>query len=1334
MGRDTVVAKFRLRSSRRRSTESEMLASIIYQILCQRPDRFLDIEDDARRLHGWSSHRLRVILGLILSSEHGNGENFVMVINRVDRTWDGDGSPLRVLGEIQAFCPFRIIATSKAEIRRPRISEILLEDSTTTSSSSRRNSIRSSRHSPSPPPPAFWRGSPSTRHRASDGPSRDADFSPIESSDSRQTNEALHRACELGDVAAVRRAFYDGVDAETPVNDRGFTPLHTAARYNHPDVARELLHRNVNAFTTDGEGSSPLHIACRYGSQAVIEPLLDAMQDRLPTDSRLRTPLHAAALNANVNIFRQILDHYLGCWGRTSSRASLLALEELLLRTDADGRNVLHTAAETGSGDIIKEILVRAASHDNQSNTFSLEEFLLRSQDLNAEFPLHLAARHGHTGTVGILCQSMDQKLISARNAAGKTPLHLACSGGYYEAVSELLGYRASLGLVDKDNLTPVMEAARAGSGDTVRLLCREGASLLPQAGGSPLYEAVVAQNEDLTTAILDIAGEEGTDLRRQADLKGRLPVMWAAQKGNRRIFDRLLADPTQFSIKDADWNSVLHYAAEGGNVRIVSVLLGKRWLRSHINSPNRFGYTPLQSAAKAGSMEVVDTLLHHGAHIVANKAIALAATDEIALRLLERSAGFVEAADLADAVHNAAREGHLGTLRIITSPDIAIRPDPNFPDGEEKTALILAAEAGQTEIVRYLAANIVGVKINARDNARRTPISYAAENGHIGVVELLASYGEVDLTTESGFSPLVYAAMNGHLLLVKALESACTARYGKTDQLSIALCAAAEGGHIDIVQFLLEKGADPLERRHAVVPAQNSWSQAFNALEHALVRGHVEIISRLSDFTPESWEPYRARRLQLACNHPDGLAAYLHHCRDVDEPDENGVTALSYAVQNGHLVAAQLLLEAKADPARQDVTGKSPLHYAVAPRKPKLGKKLILDSEFTELLLRYSTSDTFQVQDQAGNTPLVDAIRAGTIYSVRALLVKDDKSIQFPASEGRQSPLWIALETSAFEIARLILELADLRVLTGSHHELVAVASRRAPRMQLALLKSLPGINVRLEWVQGLVRNDTTGVIVRYLLQQGAVTWRVDDHGWSLTDFAYATDPRRCWTKSDAEITRTANQVYHRPRRWLPMGEEGYPYLGIHGKGLVVRYSAPYDTVAVTAAVRSDHPIPPHRAYYFEIRIANVGLDAGLIGVGLCTSDTTVSDLTPSANTGPKPRQNLRYVYYGSGLVEKSGRPYAEGDRFSAGDVIGCHIDFARGMAYFRKNGGRIGLLHRLDEILPVSGRLFPMVVTASIGCEVVAGFDQASPVYYEREEGRCESDGGGDLRERVW
>jgi ankyrin repeat protein len=1202
----TVLARF---SFKNRSSAREMLAAALLQFVCQRPRVFHRVTQAGGLSFRPSFRNLFDILERLLGLMFEVGARPVVVLDAVDRVPEGRHSGrcgFSALQQIQLKYPLGIIVTSvKGANGLPGAypaRKIYVGVDTTRRSSGFHD----------------WPNAADFHLRGGSGnpPSTHDEFSyqgmNSEENQSIRNDDgstALHIACEAGAVSIVRKMLDDGADMTAKDGD-GATPLHIASKHGYPEVIQEFLSRGSDPMAQDNAGLTPVHLACEASCRQGVEILLDYLESDLPIDKNLRTPLHSAIEYGGIEIMRHVLDHYMDHWGRSMANVWPVALEELLLREDRDGFNALHAASRQESADYAEELLLRAAAHDAREteqtrSSKKLKDSLLNSQDLQGRSPLHLAVNSGNSDTVRLLCEEgVGGPLVSAPDTAGQTALHLACASGDKIIVTHLLRYGAPIDAVDHSKDTPAIVATRNGHEETLWFLIDNGASLLPgEAGSSPLHEAVAAGKADIVEQLLDmtVQDREGVyaDLRRAVDQRSRFPAMIAAQKGDESLFNLLLADETQLSIMDLDKRSILHHAAEGGNENILLSVASKSWLFSHLNAVDCFGYTPLRLAAEFGRAEAIEILLECNPLPSADLAMSAAATDAIGLRLFQARRSFVETHELVETVHKAARKGHLGTLRALLSEYCPGRLSPDCTNAKGKSALMFAAEAGQLEAVRLLVTKVSRVAIDRASKSGRTALSYAAEHGHMEVVEFLAKYLEVNVDSEDAEHrpPVFFAAMNGHLAVVKLLVASSRSRWSGDKNIFGALCAAAEGGHMDVVKYLLRRGGDP---------SKADPDQRLAVFERGLREGHVDLVRVLVKHTFEEKARDGQPLLHLAWKHPDTLQEILWNVNIDAASARQDITALGLAVKHGYVSSALVLLEHGADVLRRDRKGRTPLHYAAAVTKNKQnapGQKTILHGELLELLLRYlEPSETADVVDSKGNTPLSDAVAAGAISSMRVLLARGDSDIARLTYCGH-SPFWVAVEKGRYDMVSLMLEMVprpQLNSLLGeSYLDVVSEAAGNNPKLQALLLDRLPGIDLSQTWVCDLVKNDTTGILVKFLLAKGVNSIETDEHGWSLMDFAYATDKILSRNKTDQEIARVAHQKYRHPDRWVSIAtdEQRAMIAAVRRGKSRARNDARLPAVfagrsASYAPYRADHPIPPTKTYYFEVKIVQEGTD----------------------------------------------------------------------------------------------------------------------------------------------
>jgi len=153
-----------------------------------------------------------------------------------------------------------------------------------------------------------------------------------------------------------------------------------------------------------------------------------------------------------------------------------------------------------------------------------------------------------------------------------------------------------------------------------------------------------------------------------------------------------------------------------------------------------------------------------------------------------------------------AARSGDLEGVKKLLGRGVPA----SARDFRGWSALLYASVAGKTEIAVELLKN--GANPNEANDLGGTPLMGAASNDRFEIVGLLLS---LDVDTKArdrdGMSALIFAAAGGNLRSTAILVEKGKADLEARDDRSLTpLMAAALGGYTEVVEYLLEHGADP--------------------------------------------------------------------------------------------------------------------------------------------------------------------------------------------------------------------------------------------------------------------------------------------------------------------------------------------------------------------------------------------------------------------------------------------------------------------------------------------------------------------------------------------
>jgi len=339
-------------------------------------------------------------------------------------------------------------------------------------------------------------------------------------------------------------------------------------------------------------------------------------------------------------------------------------------------------------------------------------------------------------------------------------------------------------------------------------------------------------------------------------------------------------------------------------------------------------------------------------------------------------------------------------------------------------TGLHCASFFGIIELVTVF-VNAKGSGINQGDCTCKTPLSWAATNGHDGVVKQLLERGDLDPDRPDrvGSTPLSWAAYNGHEGVVKLLLGRRDVDPNRPDNLaSTPLSWAADNGHAGVVQILLcRKDVNP----------NRPDSQGHTALYWAANFGHDAIvkllIGRKDVDLNRPGKNGRTPLVSAAISGHEGVVKLLlgHGGVDPNLPDESGWTPLKCAAAGGSQGIAGLLLErGDVDPNRPSENGRTPLGGAA-----ERGHEGVV-----RLLLGRQDVDPNRPDNQ-GSTPLSWAAGNGHEGVVQLLLGRSDIDPN-RSDENDQTPFSWAAENGHEKVVNLLLEHDDVDPNRSDKHD----------------------------------------------------------------------------------------------------------------------------------------------------------------------------------------------------------------------------------------------------------------------------------------------------------
>lgn len=661
------------------------------------------------------------------------------------------------------------------------------------------------------------------------------------------------------------------------------------------------------------------------------------------------------------------------------------------------------------------EVLFKAAQ-DNDIGTMKTllsSEGLIKSGKLDIEFldpvsglnPLFMAAKSGHYDATKLLLDHGAS--IEVKN--GQSILHCAAMGGNIDLLKYLFQHHDVHRFLEAkytsdaeylEGCTPLFAAAMGGNLPAFQFLLKQGADI-----------NVVTKNEntilhfaDGNVQILELLFNfhNAKKWLEQKDLKGMTPLLLfaKAQRNNDEAIKFLLSKGADVKTLDSNKNTIIHLAAR--KVEVLKYLFqekdGKQWLENR----NQEGLTPLANAAALGSYEGVRFLIESGAD--------------------------VDGITLGDAtiLHFVVTRGNGALLEYLFKEHNALKWLER-KNSYGCTPLLVAALRGNKEAVKFLLEK--GADINVLSHKNASVLHGAIISGNLDLLNYLFQSHNAEQwinTPDKGRKFLSYAAQIGNVAVFKYLleKGAVIDQNGGAD---IVLCSGVLSGNVEFIDFLFS------------IQGFQSWlkyktSQGESTLLFAAQKGRLEIVKYLLKkgasidvIDKESRNIFHLGVFNENLNLLQYLFDAYKNKNWLKTTDAIGRTPLLAAAASGKIKSFEYLLKNGAQSTEVDKAGATILHVGA----------LYGQIEFLKFLLRSNMLRPFlEAKMLNGSTPVL----AAAYFRQAAAYFRQTEAVKFLAEQGANINATDYYENTILHLAANSGNIELLKYLFAKHNALIYI------------------------------------------------------------------------------------------------------------------------------------------------------------------------------------------------------------------------------------------------------------------------------------------------------
>jgi len=626
-------------------------------------------------------------------------------------------------------------------------------------------------------------------------------------------------------------------------------------------------------------------------------------------------------------------------------------------------------------------------------------------RDFMGEFPLHVILQPftrkrifkkiSNSQAINLVRLCLDCGInVNERDSSKETPLHVACSGSYFEAcdllikkganihAKDTLGYTPLHNLVSGE-LHPVDPTCSVKLSDLIQVF-RKDINVACPDGLTPLHMSARDGNLLAVDELLNL----GADYDALDELQFT-PLHIACRNGKLAVAHTLIQKGCNIHRVDYNDNTVLHHLAEcsvddtddKSIIELLKYLVD--FFKGDVQSVNKDGDTPLHLAAQHSSTLMIKLLLAIGAKV------------------------------------NAQPNSSAQMIKLLLAIGAKFNAQPRSLHGSfGSSPLHVACSYGKFDVAIVLIEN--GANTLSRGHYERSPLHSLSEQNNYSLSSmksedlatltrlLLLLKGALEMNDSAGDTPLhitvhrlQYERFLGPAtdpyIFIRLLVDAGAHLEALNADGETPLLAACEDHNENLMVFLVELGAKRNAQDHKGNTALHKLARQCAANRSRPKNGRAASMGRLmSYFIGEVHTKNFDGRTPLyyhCCEYKDDLECssactiLIENGSDVNAEDNTGMTPLHAAVKSADLKCSKILVKNGAMVSKKDRCGNTPLHFVCFGSDfVASSSDLSYDQEKIARLLFAHKAKINEVNSE-GDTPLHNAARTRNTRIVNFLL-----------------------------------------------------------------------------------------------------------------------------------------------------------------------------------------------------------------------------------------------------------------------------------------------------------------------------------------------------------